>query len=350
MQSYTEWVETLVDRRECIRRVLRGERSERLPRALFGAGLWAYRLTGLKIEDLNKNPVRFAGTLADFFGDLDTDIIFAGSGLNTFPAEAVGGALAFRGEQAPLLSFPLIQKAEDARYLERVDIASSPHTLALVEMIRLLRERLPDRFLCATSWGPFTWAMILCDWGLLREKTMTDRTFIREVCELGVRLSIALFGPLMEQGLIDGISIPEGAVTLIPPDLYREVVLPCERKLFEWVKERGTGCFLHQCGDIRPQLALYPETLADCISVDVGVPIGEVYELYRDRLVTAGNVDVVNIIFGGDPSVLCKAVSHCVAQISDPWRKYILMPSCDLPPATPLRNVKEFLACADRIY
>jgi uroporphyrinogen decarboxylase len=316
---------------------------------LFGAGLWAYRQTGLKIENLEQNPLRFAEALGDFFGELDTDIVFAGSGLNTFAAAAIGGEIAFRGEQAPLLSFPLIQKTDDIRFLEKVEIADSPHTLALVEMIAQLRRRLPDHFLCATSWGPFTWAMILCDWHLLMEKTMTDRTFIQEICELGVRLSSALFKPLMEQGVIDGISIPDGAVTLITSDLYHEVVLPSERKLFEQVKEHGLACFLHQCGDIRSQLALYPETGADCVSLDVGVPLGEVYEFYRDRVVTAGNVDVVNVIFGGDPALLCKAVSECVTGISDPYRRYILMPSCDLPPDTPLRNVKEFLACADHI-
>jgi uroporphyrinogen decarboxylase len=190
--------------------------------------------------------------------------------------------------------------------------------------------------------------MLLCDWDLLREKTTADRAFVREVCELGVRLSSALFEPLIERGLIDGISISDGAVTLIPLELYSEVVLPCQRKLFEGIKERGIGCFLHQCGDIRPHIALYPETRADCVSVDTGVPIGEVYELYCDRLVTAGNVDVINTIFGGDPTLLCKAVNECVGQISDPYRKYILMPSCDLPPDTPLSNVKDFLACADR--
>ncbi|MGE5894527.1 MAG: uroporphyrinogen decarboxylase family protein [bacterium] len=338
-----------MDRREFIKRVLRGERSERLPRALFGGGRWSFRQTGLKIEELDTNPGRFAETLFNFFGELDTDIVFLGSGLNTFPAEAIGGELAFREGQAPLLSFPLIEKTEDARHLETVDISASPYTLGLVEMIALLRERLPDRFLCATSWGPFTWAMVLCDMNLLRDKTASDRAFVQEVCELGVRLSCALYALLIERGLIDGIVISDGAATLIPNDLYREVVLPCEWKIFEQVREGGIACFLHQCGDIRSQIALYPETGADCISVDAGVRIGEVYELYRRRAVTAGNVDVINTVFGGDPALLCDAVSECVAQIPDPSQRYILMPSCDLPPDTPMRNAREFLACADRI-
>lgn len=337
-----------MDRRESIKRVLRGEASERLPRALFGAGLWSFRQAGLRIENIARDPLLFADTLADFFTDLDTDIVFAGSGLNSFPAEAIGGHPAFRESQAPLLSFPVIQSAKDAQYFEKVDISDSPYTLALIEMITRMRQRMPDRFLCATSWGPFTWSFIFSDWNIVREKAQTDRSFIREVCELGLRLSQAFLDPLIARGAIDGISIPEGAVTLIPSDLYREVVLPCERKLFEHVRSQGIACFLHQCGNIGAQIPIYPETGADCISIDAGVSIGEVYDLYRDRLVTAGNVDVVNTIFGGDPAAVCKAVNKCVSQISDPFRKYILMPSCDLPIDTPLRNAKEFLSCADR--
>ena len=338
-----------VDRRAFIRRVLNGERSDHLPRALFGAGRWSYRQTGLKISDLVENPIHFAETLANLFGELDTDVLFPGSGLNTFPAEALGGILAFSGEQAPLLSFPLIQKAEDARSLDVIDISHAPHTLALIEMIASLRRLLPDRYLCVTSWGPFTWAMILCDGNLIRYKAATDREFIQEVCELGVRLSSALFQPLIERKLIDGIALPDGAVTLIRDDLYREIVLPCEKRLFERAKEHGIGCFLHQCGDIRSQLALYPETGADCISLDAGVSLAEVYRLYGGQVVIAGNVDVVNTIFGGAHEHLCRKVSECVAGIPDPYRRYILMPSCDLPPETPLRNVKKFLSCADRI-
>jgi uroporphyrinogen decarboxylase len=334
-----------MDRRKGIIRVLQGEQSERIPRALYGAGRWAYRQAGLRVRDLHENAAGFGDSLADLYLTLDTDIVFAGSGLNTFPAEAIGGSLVFKDEQAPLLSFPLVQSAGDARHLQEIEIHSSPHTLALTEMIAILRRRLADRFLCATSWGPFTWAMILCDRDLLKESSTADVEFIREVCRLGVRLSKAFYGPLVADGLIDGIAIPDGAVTLISSDLYREVVLPCERELFDWARGLGVRSFLHQCGNIRPQLSLYPETGADCISVDAGVPIGEVYDLYRGQVVTAGNIDAVDTILGGDPASICGAVSACVEAVADPHRRFILMPSCDLPPDTPMGNVQAFLSC-----
>ncbi len=338
-----------MDGRNRVKTILRGERSDRICQAIFGGGLWSFRQAGLLIEDIAKAPDAFAKGLAAVFEDLDTDIVFTGSGLNSFPAEAIGGHLAFRGKQAPLLQFPLIQKAEDARYFAQIDITHSSHSIALIEMIAGLRRRLPHRYICATSWGPFTWAMILCDWHLLQDKVVSDRRFVQEVCDLGVRLSFALYEPLIDRGLIDGISIPDGAVTLIDDDLYREVIIPYEKKLFDMVRARGAGCFLHQCGNINKQIPLYLETGADCITIDAGVQIGEVYDLYNRKLVTAGNVDVVNTIFGGDQDNICKAVAESVAGISDPLYRYILMPSCDLPPDTPIERVKEFLSCADRI-
>ena len=333
--------------RESIKRVLRGERGDRIPRALFGGGRWAYQQAGLKIEKLKDDPAGFAERLAVLYTGLDTDIVFAGSGLNSFPAETIGGELAFKEGQAPLLVSPLIEKAEDARYLQQVEIDHSVHSLALVDMIGQLRARLPDRFLCCTSWGPFTWAMILCEWNMLRDKAIADREFIREVCALGVRLSSSLFTRLIEQGSIDGICIADGASTLIPLDLYRDVVLPAERSLFERCKEKGVARFLHQCGNIGSQVSLYPDAGADCITLDTGVNLGDVYGQYHDRVVTAGNVDVIKTVFGGSESQICEAVRQTAATIPDPFRKFILMPSCDLPPDTPLINARTFLSCAD---
>lgn len=338
-----------MDRREIILNVLTGGRSSRLPRALYGAGRWAYRQAGLGIEGLRKDPEGFAEAIADLFSGLDTDIVFPGSGLNSLPAEAIGGVLAFDREQAPLLSFPIIQKTEDAKFLDPVDISHSPHSTALIEMIGRLRELLPDRFLCVTSWGPFTWAMILCDWNMLKEKTVTDRPFIKEVCDLGVRLSMAFFGPLIDRGLVDGIAVPDGAATLVPNDLYSEIILPAERELFSRVRRRGVRTMLHQCGEIRNQIGLYAGAGADCISIDAGVTLGDARSMLGEKVVLAGNVDVINTVFGGDPDLICKAVSKAVSGLPDPYQGYILMPSCDLPPDTPLGNVKEFLACADRI-
>jgi uroporphyrinogen decarboxylase len=189
--------------------------------------------------------------------------------------------------------------------------------------------------------------MILCDWNMLQAKTVTDRAFIREVCDLGVRLSSAFFTALIEQDVVDGICISDGAATLIPLDLYQDIVLPAQRKLFSRFQGSGTGRFFHQCGNIQAQLALYPDAGSDCITLDAVVKIGEAYKLYHDRVVTAGNVDVIKTVLGGDHAAICKAASDCIAEISDPFRKFILMPSCDVPPETPIHNVKAFLSCAD---
>lgn len=336
-----------MDRKAFITEVLDGRRHERLPRALFGSGLWAYKQTGLKPEELSRSTGQFIDALSNLYEKLDTDMLFLGSGLNSFPAEAISGVLNFRGEQAPLLVNPVIYTQKDIQRIETIDLLTSPNTVALVRMIEGIRKNLPNRFICATSWGPFTWAMILCDWNMLREKLTADRLFIIAVCELGVRLSIAFFDLLMDLNLIDGISVPEGAVTLISVSEYRDLLIPLEKALFDHVRRRGTRSVLHMCGEIGPQLSLYPHTGADCISVDSHVTMREAYNICHDVTVAAGNVDVITVIEKGDEALIRGSVSDCVGQVADSQVGYILMPSCDLPVNTPVRNVRTFLSCAD---
>lgn len=324
-----------------------GRRQQRLPRAIFGGGLWSMAQTGLRPDDCARDPRRFADALSTLYQDLDTDIVFVGSGLNSFPAEAIGGILRFDGHNAPLLERPLIGSTADLVRAESLDLARSPRTAALVRAIEEVRANLPDRFLCATSWGPFSWGMVLCEPALLREKLAADPPFVDAVVALGARLSGAYFDLLIDRGLVDGISVADGAVTLLPDDAYRGLVLPRQRELFERARGRGVRPILHMCGDIRRQLPVYPATGAACISVDCSVGAGEAYELYRDAVVTAGNVDAVGVLARGDVSLVRRAVAACVGRVGDPRLRYILMPSCDLPVETPRANVEAFLAAAD---
>lgn len=333
--------------RALIHHALDGGRNERLPRALFGGGLWAYAQAGLLPEALGRDHRLFADALSGLYRDLGTDILFLGSGLNSFPAESVGGILRFSGPEAPLLARPLIGSAADLRRAGTVDLQRSPRVAALARMIEEVRANLPERFICATTWGPFTWAMILCDHDLLREKLRVDRPFVTAVADLGVRLSASWFDLLAGRGLVDGVLVPDGAATLISPEDYRELVLPPQRELFARARARSLRTILHMCGQTRPQLPLYLGAGAECISVDGHVAAGEAYELYHATTVTAGNVEAVEVIAAGEMDTIRAAVAACVGQIADPGLRYILMPSCDLPVGTPRRNVEAFLDAAD---
>lgn len=336
-----------MDRRSLIAGVFDGRPQERLPRAIFGGGLWAFAQAGLLPGELATDPGRFVDALSALYDGLDTDMIFVGSGLNSFAAESIGGTLRFDGRTAPLLEQPLIRSTADLSRAEAADPLFSPSTAVLVRVIEGVRANLPDRFLCATSWGPFSWGMILCDPNLLREKLTADPPFVGAVTALGARLSAAYFDQLIDRGLIDGVSVPDGAVSLMPDAAYRELVLPRQRELFDHVRGRGVRSILHMCGDIGRQLPLYPGAGADCISVDCTVGVGEAYDLYRESTVTAGNVDAVAVIARGDEAAVRRGVAACVRQVGDPRLRYILMPSCDLPVDTPRRNVVAFLAAAD---
>ena len=337
-----------MDPKSIIQEVLSGKRPPRLPKALFGSGLWAYKQAGINRERMAEEPGRFIEVLSELYRNLDTDIVFPGSGLNSFPAEAIGGVLNFEGEGAPLLTTPIIQSTNDLKRMENFDLTRSPYTESLVRVIEGIRKELPDRFFAATSWGPFAWNMILCDWEFLKTKLVSDRVFLKRVAELGVRLSTAFYEMLLEHDCIDAISIPDGAATLLSVKDYTELIQPLEKSLFSHFKEKGILGIFHMCGEIAPQLHLYPDSGSAVITVDHHVTMERAYNTFFGKTVTAGNVHVIKSIKDGDEKQIGKDTSDCIAQVSDPFSNYILMPSCDLPINTPIENVKTFLSCAEQ--
>jgi uroporphyrinogen decarboxylase len=336
-----------MNRKQIIHDVLDGKPQDRLPRAVFGGGLWAFHTLCLLPARISVEPKRFVQELSYLYGDLDTDIVFLGSGLNSFPAEALGARIQFRGEHAPLLEHPVIHSSKDLARFEKIDFSNSPYVLALVQVVQGLARQFPDRFTCVTGCGPFTWALLLCDWDLLKRKLADDPPFVDGVCELGVRLTEAFVDAVREGCDLDGVSVPEGAVTLISDEQYEERVFPHQVRLFKSLRKKNLRTVLHMCGNTETKLDRFHHTGAECVTVDDHVTMKRTYDLFRGKVTAAGNVPVVNVIEKGTPEKIREETANCVGQVKDPKTGYILMPSCDLPVNTPFENVKTFLSCAD---
>lgn len=339
-----------MNRKQMIHDVLDLKPQERLPRAVFGGGLWIFHSLCLLPARISIEPKRFIREIAHRYSEWDTDMLFLGSGLNSFPAEAVGGKIKFRGELAPLLEQPVIRSPKDIERIGEIDFSNCANVNALLQVVRGVTEQFPDRFICVTGCGPFTWAMLLCDGDLLKRKLQDDPVFIREVCDLGVRLSSAFVDAVANAApRVDAISVPDGSVTLISDEQYRDLVFPAQKKLFDHIRRKKLRRILHMCGETRTKLNLFHRTGAECVTVDNHVTMKETYDLFGGKTVAAGNVDVVNVVGKGTEDEIRQEVKKCVGQVGDPKKGFILMPSCDLPLETPAKNVKAFLTVADSV-
>ena len=140
----------------------------------------------------------------------------------------------------------------------------------------------------------------------------------------------------------DMIGIGDAAASLIAPDMYAEFVLSLEQKLIAAIHQAGAAVKLHICGNIINHISYMAQSGADTIDVDWMVPLDKARELAGPDITLCGNFNPAGVLFEGSPEDVAQAAKQCLKAGGD---KFILMPGCEVPPATPEQNIRAFCPC-----
>lgn len=140
----------------------------------------------------------------------------------------------------------------------------------------------------------------------------------------------------------DMIGVGDAAASLISPGQYKEFVLPFERRLFDAIHEAGGTVKLHICGNIVNHIEFMVETGADIIDVDWMVPLDKAREFVGPDITLCGNFDPAGVLLRSTPEEIAEAARECM---SIGGERFILMPGCEVPQATPEENIRAFCPC-----
>jgi uroporphyrinogen decarboxylase len=124
--------------------------------------------------------------------------------------------------------------------------------------------------------------------------------------------------------------------------MYKEFVLPLEQKLIAAIHEAGAAVKLHICGNIKNHISYMAQSGADIIDVDWMVPLAKARELVGPEVTLCGNFNPAGVLFEGSPQDVADAARQC---LKAGGYKFILMPGCEVPPATPEKNIRAFCPC-----
>jgi MtaA/CmuA family methyltransferase len=136
------------------------------------------------------------------------------------------------------------------------------------------------------------------------------------------------------------IGIGEAVCSQIGPDIYKEFGFKGDKILVDHIHSLGALAKIHICGDtsdIMPQLVA---TGADIIDVDhLAKDIGKFATLLNPGQVLSGNVDPVAIVANGSPEIIKAAVKDINEKTNN---RTIVSAGCEIPPGTPMENMKAF--------
>lgn len=323
---------------------LRGEAVPGLlPTSLIGGGTWTLAQSQIGFEEALRAPRATARLMADMARRLGDGIVFGGHGFNNaLPAALVGTPLVYRDNHVPFLGGQLAPEQSASMHPGQ---GAQDETLGLIqEMIGYLQVELGGTFpLTLVSWGPFTLAGQIFGVEAWLRLCLQDPVWTAKILAATSEAIYQFYQPVLDKVDLIYLAEPLASGDLISPTLFRSLLLkPLDELL--GLLAGGRPTLLHICGDTRIHLAAIAElkNLA-AYSFDHKVSLTQA-RADLPNMAIGGNLDPL-LLLDGPPAEIASLVQKLLPPSLD-HRGLILMPGCDLPPATPLANVAAFFQAA----
>ncbi|MDT8301646.1 MAG: uroporphyrinogen decarboxylase family protein [Sedimentisphaerales bacterium] len=235
-----------------------------------------------------------------------------------------------------------IKTRKDISRLKPFDIENAERTKQRIESVRKMAGEIGQTH-SVLGWveGP------LAEYGDLRgvENSMLDLIdrpdLFLEAGNIIIQNAITFAVAQVKAGA-DMVGVGDSAASLIAPKMYAELVMPLEQKLIAAVHEAGAAAKLHVCGNITNIVQHMALSGTDIIDVDWMVPLKMARELAGPEVTLCGNLNPAGVLFDGSGEEVAEVARQCLKDAPD---KFILMPGCEVPPATPEENIRAFCPC-----
>ena len=236
----------------------------------------------------------------------------------------------------------LIRRPEDVVRIKRFDIENADRPRQRVESVRKMAKAV-GRTHSVLGWveGPLAIYADLRGVESMFLDLIDNPQMYLKAAEVIIANQIRFARAQVAAGA-DMVGVGDSVASLISPPMYRQFVLPFEKRLFDAIHAAGATVKLHVCGDISNSIRFMAETGCDIIDVDWMVPLDEARAAVGPNITLAGNFDPSAVLLQGTPQEVADAARRNIEMAGS---RFILQPGCEVPPGTPEANLRAFCPC-----
>jgi len=332
--------------KQVVLETLKGSRPDRCPVALMAGGAWSARHIDSTLKDAAKTPETMSEMLIGAAATIKSDIVYAGSGYTSIHAASVCGIEpVWRDVGALDISDCVVKSEEEFAKLDPVSVDRHPLVNLIKQAYKLTRAKIGDQYLVTTTaWGPFTNGARMIGEEAFIKGIYKNPDYIEGVTDFATDMLIHLFEPLVDEGGVEMILLgdPTASGDLISRKQFERFSLPYLQRFTRWAKSKNVMTMIHICGDTNDRLDLFPQTGAECISLDHKVDMTKAKEALHGAMCFAGNINPVEVMMNGAIEDV-ERESRRLLEIMGDDGGFILMPGCDIPPSVPLENIGKMM-------
>lgn len=249
-------------------------------------------------------------------------------------AEACGCQVQYRERNLPdVISHPA-KTLDDIARLRVPDPYRDGRLPVFVETMRLMKANY-TMLKAAVVIGPFTLAMLLAGSEIYIDIRKNPQK-VKALLDYSRKVIIVYSQALIEAGA-DLIVIAEPMGSQLSPAAYEEFSHPYVKEIIQTFKK---PCGLHICGKASHIVHKMAESGAVFLNID-DVDIQSLARSIPEPVVLMGNLSPTRIRINS-PGEIEKA-TQTLLEVTKHRRGFIVGPGCDLPPETPLENIRAFV-------
>ena len=252
-------------------------------------------------------------------------------------AEALGCRLAWAEDVPPsVVSHPL-ETLADITALPELSFDAGRFPVIAAATRGLVEKAGDDLALYGLITGPFTLLSHLRGSELFLD-LLTDPDGVRAAMDRCADIALRCARFYLDLG-VPIVAVVDPMTSQVSTEHFTEFIAPALDRVFTGVREAGGYSSLFVCGDATRNLGAMCATACDNVSIDENIPLVALREhAAHYRKSYGGNMRLTTVLLMGTPDDAKLDAIRCLDEGYGPG--FLLAPGCDLPYATPDRNLR----------
>ena len=286
------------------------------------------------------NPRLQAESLMRISEFSEVDVVFQMMDLS-IEAGALGLTIEYPTFESPSVKEHPIKTAKDIERFKNIDIMADCRVCAAAETVKILKQE-QEKPVVAYICGPFSLAGLLIGATEILMALFDKPDDVLEIIEFTVKVELAYAKKLQDAGA-DAVCLLEPTAMMLPPQDFMKYAGNAIKNI---VTKIDIPAILHICGNTSHLIDDMCQTGISALSLDTVIDLSAIMSSQvPDDICVIGNIDPANLMLRGTPEEIMQAVKKLKQEMFK-FDNFILSTGCDLPPDTPLENIKAFVKAA----